>query len=314
MKPTLAVTIGSLQLPNPVLLASGIIGYGTEYQEVAVLGRMGALVLKSTTLAPRAGNEPGARVVETPAGMLNSIGLENPGLEALIREKLPQARTLGPALIVSLAGETEEEFAELVRRLEDQEGIAALEINISCPNVKAGGMAFGVDPAIAGSLVGRLRPLTRRPLIPKLTPAAPDLVAVARACQEAGADALALINTIPGMAIDVRSRRPKLGANFGGLSGPAIKPVAVLRTCQVARGVQIPVIGMGGIWDAEDALEFIIAGATAVEVGTAVFVDPHRPLDILHGLSAFLAEQGIGSIRELVGTLQLNEAGEPCMP
>lgn len=312
--PNLAVSIGSMRMPNPVMLASGIIGYGPEYAQPAVLSRMGAIVLKSTTLAPRAGNEPGARVVETPAGMLNSIGLENPGLEALLEEKLPEARKLGVNLVVSLAGQTEEEFEELVRRLEGVPGIAALELNISCPNVKRGGMAFGLEPQVAGSLVGRLRRVTGRPLIPKLTPNAADLPAVARACEEAGADGVALINTIAGMAIDINSRRPKLGANFGGLSGPAIKPAAVLRVYQVAQAVRVPVVGMGGIWDAADALEFLIAGASAVEVGTAVFVDPHRPLDILHGIIAFLAGQGPADIKDLVGTVQLNPPGEGCAP
>jgi len=312
--PDLSVTIGGMTMANPVMLASGIIGYGLDYPDQGVLSRMGAVVLKSTTLQPRVGNEPGARVVETPAGMLNSIGLENPGVQELISKKLPEARRLGTNLVASLAGESEEEFEALVKILEPEPGIAAIELNISCPNVKAGGMAFGLDPQVAGGLVRRVRQHTRRTLIPKLTPNAADLPAVARACEEAGADAIALINTFSGMAIDVRSRRPKLGANFGGLSGPAIKPAALLRVYQVAQAVQVPVVGMGGIWDAEDALEFIIAGASAVEVGTAVFVDPRRPLDIVHGISAFLADEKIASVRELVGTVRLNEAGEKCFP
>lgn len=305
-KQALQTVIAGVRLPTPVLVASGIWGYGEEYAALEGLDGVGALVLKSITLQPRAGNAPSARTVETPAGMLNSIGLENVGLAAFLAEKLPAARRLGVTLLASIAGQSAEEFVELAQALDQAEGLAGLELNISCPNVKRGGIAFGVDPEAAAEVVRSVRAATRMPVIPKLTPNVTDITAVARACESAGADAISLINTFSAMAIDIHSRRPKLGEDFGGLSGPAIRPAAVLRTFQVARAIKLPVIGMGGIWDAQDALEFIIAGASAVAVGTTLYFDPGRPRRIVEGIRSYLQEQGIERLSELVGSVRLN--------
>lgn len=306
--PSLAVSIGSLRLKNPVMTASGPFGYGEEWEGLAPWGDLGALVLKTITKRPRAGSPPHARIMETPCGMLNSIGLENVGIDAFLADKLPAARRLGTALIVSIGGETVDEFVELAERLAPADGVGALELNISCPNVHAGGMAFGVDPAMAALVVSAVKKVARVPVIPKLTPNVTDIAAIAQACQQAGADAIALINTFSGMVIDIRSRRPILAANTGGLSGPAIRPAAVLRVCQVARAVSVPVIGMGGIATAADALEFIIAGATAVQVGTALFIDPLAAHSVLRGIEDFLCEQRLASVEELVGSLVWNTA------
>ena len=303
----LRVNLAGIELETPLVIASGIYGYGQEYQALSAAEGAGGVVLKTVTVEPRAGNAPACRTVETPSGMLNSIGLENVGLEAFLRDRLPEARRLPVKVIVSIAGFTTEEFIQLAERLDQEPGIAALELNISCPNVEKGGLVFGCDPEAAAQVVAKCRQVTRLPLIPKLTPNVTDLVSIARACEKAGADALSLINTISGMAINIHTRRPRLGHDFGGLSGPAIRPAAVLRVLQVARAVELPVIGMGGIWDAEDALEFIIAGATAVAVGTALFFDPQRPRRIIEGLTAFLQEQGIANITELIGSVQLNQ-------
>ena len=303
----LRVNIAGIELESPVLIASGIFGYGREYEALASVEGVGGVVLKTVTLKPRAGNAPACRTVETPSGMLNSIGLENVGLEAFLREKLPAARQLPCKLIVSIAGFTVEEFVELSQRLQGEDGIAALELNISCPNIEKGGLMFGCDPDAAAKVVARCKQVTKLPVIPKLTPNVTDIAAVARACEAAGADAISLINTISGMAIDIQTRRPRLGNDFGGLSGPAIRPAAVLRVFQAARAVKLPVIGMGGIWDAEDALEFILAGATAVAVGTALFLDPQRPRHIIEGIQAYLREQGIQDLRELIGSVKPNQ-------
>ena len=303
--PDLTVEIGPLRLRNPVMLASGIVGYGVEYGSLAGVDRLGALVLKTITMAPKQGNPP-PRGIETPAGMLNSIGLENPGIEAFMREKLPDALRLGVPIIVSIAGLSVAEFAQMAERLDRGKGIAAIELNISSPNLPGGGMLFGQDAGVTAEVVAAARSATRLPVIAKLTPNVTDIAAIASACEQAGADAISLVNTFSGMCIDVSTRRPMLGANFGGLSGPAIRPAAVLRVFQVARAVKIPVIGMGGIWDWRDAVEFIIAGATAVQIGTALFYDPSRGLKVLRGLRRFLKEQGLSSIRELVGTVRLN--------
>jgi dihydroorotate dehydrogenase (NAD+) catalytic subunit len=305
-EPFLAVQIGSLRLKNPVIAASGPWGYGDEWAALADWGELGALVLKTITLAPRAGNIPQHRTVETPAGMLNSIGLENVGVEVFLAKKLALARAHNTQVIVSIGGKSVEEFAELAARLETASGLAALEINISCPNVKAGGMCFGVDPKMAGEVTAAVKRNTRLPVIPKLTPNVTDVAAIARACEAAGADAVSLVNTFSGMAIDIQRRRPLLGANFGGLSGPAIRPAALLRVYQVAQAVNIPVIGMGGILKTEDALEFIIAGASAVQIGTAFFYDPQAAHKIIVGLAAYLQSAGLSSLTELIGTLELN--------
>jgi dihydroorotate dehydrogenase (NAD+) catalytic subunit len=288
------------------MAASGPFGYGDEWADLAPWGGLGALVPKTITLQPRAGNPPHHRCVETPAGMLNSIGLENVGLEAFLRDKLPSIREYGTHVIVSIGGESIKEFAEIASRLEGVEGVSALEVNISCPNVPAGGMAFGVNPDTAAQVVAAVGEKSSLPVIPKLTPNVTDIGPIARACEEAGAQAVALVNTFSGMAIDIKSRRPLLGANFGGLSGPAIRPAALLRVYQAAQAVKIPVIGMGGIMKAEDALEFIIAGASAVQVGTALFIDPLAAHKVRDGILSFLQEEGHSSIGELIGSLVLN--------
>jgi len=297
-----------LRLKNPVMVASGTFGYGTEYADLVPIGRLGAIVCKGTTIQPRPGN-PTPRIVETPAGMLNSIGLQNIGVEALIREKAPIWAGWEVPVIVNIAGETPAEFAELAARLDGVPGVAGLEVNISCPNVETG-LEFGTDPAAAAAVTAAVRKATSLPVIVKLTPNVGDVVAVARAVEAAGADAVSLINTLLGMAIDIRTRRPVLGAGFGGLSGPAIKPVALRMVYEVAGAVKIPVIGVGGITSAADALEFILAGATAVQVGTACFANPRAPIEILDGIVAHLTAAGITDIREVIGAAR-QEAAAP---
>lgn len=297
-----------LRLKNPVMVASGTFGYGTEYAELVPIGRLGAIVCKGTTLQPRPGN-PTPRIVETPAGMLNSIGLQNIGVEALIREKAPIWAGWEVPVIVNIAGETLAEFAELAARLDGVPGVAGLEVNISCPNVETG-LEFGTDPAAAAAVTAAVRKATSLPIIVKLTPNVADIVAVARAVEAAGADAVSLINTLVGVAIDIRTRRPVLGAGFGGLSGPAIKPVALRMVYEVAGAVKVPVIGVGGITTAADALEFLLAGATAVQVGTACFANPRAPIEILDGIAAYLTAAGITDIREVIGAAR-REAAAP---
>ncbi len=297
-----------LRLKNPVMAASGTFGYGTEYADLVPIGRLGAVVCKGTTLKPRPGN-PTPRIAETPAGMLNSIGLQNIGVEALIREKAPIWAAWDVPVIVNIAGETVGEFAELAARLDGVPGVAGLEVNISCPNVETG-LEFGTDPAAAAAVTAAVRKATSLPVIVKLTPNVGDIVAVARAVEAAGADAVSLINTLLGMAIDIRTRRPVLGAGFGGLSGPAIKPVALRMVYEVAGAVEIPVIGIGGITTAADALEFLLAGATAVQVGTACFANPRAPIEILDGIAAYLMAAGIADIREVIGAAR-REAAAP---
>lgn len=297
-----------LRLKNPVMAASGTFGYGTEYAELVAIGQLGAIVCKGTTLKPRPGN-PTPRIVETPAGMLNSIGLQNIGVEALIREKAPIWAGWEVPVIVNIAGETPAEFAELAARLDGVPGVAGLEVNISCPNVETG-LEFGTDPAAAAAVTAAVRKATSLPVIVKLTPNVADIVAVARAVEAAGADAVSLINTLLGMAIDIRTRRPVLGAGFGGLSGPAIKPVALRMVYEVAGAVKVPVIGVGGITTAADALEFLLAGATAVQVGTACFANPRAPIEILEGITAYLTAAGITDIREIIGAAR-REAAAP---
>jgi dihydroorotate dehydrogenase (NAD+) catalytic subunit len=304
--PRLNVSLAGIRLRTPLVAASGIWGYGEEYVRSPQVRHFGAFVLKTTTLRPRAGNPPGSRTVETPAGLVNSIGLENPGIEALIADKLPRAREMDLPLIASIAGETVAEFAEMARLLAETEGLAALELNISCPNVERHGMAFGADPETAAAVVAACRPNWPKPLIAKLTPNVTDIAEIAVACERAGADVIALVNTFTAMCIDVRTRRPLLGANFGGLSGPAIRPAAILRVYRVAQAVKVPIIGMGGVWDADDALEFMIAGATAVGLGTCLLAAPSRPEEIAKGMRAFLRREDIPSARELIGSVKLN--------
>ena len=296
----LSVDLGGLRLNNPVLVASGTWGWGQEYARLVDPDRLGGLVTKAVTLRPREGNPP-PRTVETPCGLLNSIGLANAGVDQFIGDKLPELEKLRTAVVVNVAGSDREEYLEVVRRLEGRAGIDALEINISCPNVRRGGMAFGTDPKEAHELLAAIRGVTERFLIAKLTPNVTDIAAVAVAAAEAGVDALSLINTLVGMAIDVDSWQPCLSTETGGLSGPAIRPVALAAVWRTAQSVSLPIIGIGGIRSAEDAVQFLLAGARAVQVGTANFVDPRTPLEIIDGLRAYCSRRRIGSVGQLMG-------------
>jgi dihydroorotate dehydrogenase (NAD+) catalytic subunit len=284
------------------MTASGTFGYGGEFKDLVDLNRLGAIVVKGLSLQPAAGNPP-PRIVETPAGMLNAIGLENIGIETFRKTRLKFLRRLETPVIVNLYGQQAEDYETLADIVEGEPDIAAIEVNISCPNVKAGGMAFGVSAAAAGELTARIRARTAKPLIVKLSPNVTDIVPIAQAAAAAGADALSLINTLTGMAVDVESCRPKLANITGGLSGPAIRPVAVRMVWQAARAVDIPVIGIGGIMNHRDALEFLIAGAAAVQVGTANFVNPGATTAIIDALEDYLRAHGIADINDLVGSL-----------
>ena len=288
-----------LLLANPVMTASGTFGYGTEYSHLFDIQRLGAIICKGTTLEPRDGN-PQPRLTETPSGVLNAIGLQNIGVEALIRDKAPVWAGWSVPVIVNIAGESIRQYAELARRLDGVPGVSGLEVNISCPNV-AGGDEFGARPRSAAAVTAAVRKATSLPVMVKLTPNCGDIVAVARAVASAGADAVSVINTLRGMAIDIYQRRPVLGNITGGLSGPAIKPVALQRVYAVAGAVDIPVVGCGGISTGNDAIEFIMAGASAVQVGTASFANPRVPLDVLEGIARFLQREGIGDLSQLVG-------------
>jgi len=289
-----------LKLANPIMTASGTFGYGIECSELCDIQDLGAIVCKATTLKPKEGN-PQPRLAETDSGLLNAIGLQNIGVERVIKEKAPVWAKWEVPVIVNIAAETIDDYAEVASRLDGVEGISALELNISCPNVSAGCMEFGADPKQAAEITSAVKEATSSPLIVKLTPNTSDIVAVARSVVSAGADAVSLINTLKGMAIDITGRRPVLGNLTGGLSGPVIKPVALAMVYEVAGAVKVPVIGCGGISTLEDALEFIMAGATAVQVGTACLVNPKAPLKILEGIKKFMADEGITDIRELVG-------------
>ena len=302
----LQVKIGALTLRNPVCTASGTFGYASEFASLVDLARLGAIVVKGISLAPRPGNLP-PRIVETACGMLNAIGLENVGVERFITEKMPFLRELRTPVIVNILGDSVDDYARLAGRLATVPGIAALEVNISCPNVKKGGVAFGTVPEMAAAVTTAVRQAIALPVIVKLSPNVTDITVIARAVAEAGADGLSLINTLLGMAIDIRSRRPRLANSVGGLSGPAIKPVALRMVWQVAKAVTIPVIGIGGITTTEDALEFLIAGATAIQVGTANFYQPRATEEIVAGLAAYLREHGLDSIRQVIGSLRVEE-------
>ena len=288
-----------LRLKNPVMTASGTFGQGVEYAELIDVSRLGAIVNKGTTPAARPGN-PQYRIAETPSGILNSIGLENPGALEVARKYGKAWAELGVAVIVNVAGYSVDDYVYVVHEMTGTPGVVAYEINVSCPNVK-GGMLFGCDPDLAAEVTSAVKAETDLPVIVKLTPNAPDVVAVARACEQAGADALTAINTVLGMRIDTRRRRPILGTGSGGLSGPAIRPIAVHITYQVAQAVAIPIIGAGGITNAQDALEFLMAGASSVQVGTATFADPLAPLKVIEGLAAYVKEHGLASIRDVIG-------------
>lgn len=289
-----------LLLANPVMTASGTFGYGTEYSHLFNIERLGAIVCKGTTLEPREGN-PQPRLAETPSGLLNSIGLQNIGVDALIKEKAPIWASWRVPVIVNIAGETIHDYAQLASRLDGVAGVSGLEVNISCPNIKAGGAEFGANADSAARVTDAVKKATSLPILVKLTPNTSDIVKVALAVAQAGADAISLINTLRGMAIDITRRRPLLGNIFGGLSGPAIKPVALYMVYEVAGAVDIPVIGCTGIMTANDAIEFIMAGASAIQVGTAGFVNPRAPLDILEGIEQFMTKEGIKDITHLIG-------------
>jgi len=303
-KADLRVSIGGLELPNPVMTASGTFGYGEEFASYVNLHRLGAVVVKGISLKPRPGNPP-PRIVETACGMLNAIGLENVGVARFLSDKLPYLRKANARVIVNVLGDSIDDYRALAEQLSGTEGIAALEINISCPNVKKGGVAFGTDAKMARAVTEAVRLATHLPVIVKLSPNVTDITAIATAVADGGADAVALINTLLGMAINAKTRRPKLANVVGGLSGPAVKPVALRMVWQVARAVSIPVVGIGGITTAEDAIEFLIAGASAVEVGTANFINPRATEDILAGIGDYLQEHRLASVRELIGSLQV---------
>jgi dihydroorotate dehydrogenase (NAD+) catalytic subunit len=302
-QPDLRVQLGPLELNNPVIAASGTFGYGEEYAPLVDLNQIGAIVVKGLSLKPKPGNPP-PRIVETPSGMLNAIGLANVGIETFIRDKLPSLRRFDTRIIANIYGHHIDEYGELASILKGVEGVSALEVNISCPNVECGGMVFGVDPDVSARVTERVLKNTDKPVIMKLTPNVTDIKVIARAVESAGAHAISVINTLTGMAIDVESRTPKLANIVGGLSGPAIRPVAVHMVYQAAGSVKIPVIGMGGIMEGRDALEFMIAGASAVQVGTANFVNPAATLHVLEGIRSYCEKHGIRRIQDIVGTLR----------
>jgi len=289
-----------LLLANPVMTASGTFGYGMEYSQLFDIQRLGAIVCKGTTLNPREGN-PQPRLAETPCGLLNSIGFQNIGVRALIKEKAPIWANWRVPVIVNIAGDTIDDYAKVAGELDGVAGISAIEVNISCPNIKAGGVAFGTNPSSAAGVTAAVKSATSLPILVKLTPNTDDITKIAMAVAEAGADAVTVINTLRGMAIDIAKRKPFLGNIAGGLSGPAIKPVALYMVYQVARAVDVPVVGCGGITTASDAIEFIMAGASAIQVGTANLTSPRSALDVLEGIEKFMEKEGIKSLSELVG-------------
>jgi len=299
----LSVDLAGLRLRNPVMTASGTFASGREYAEFVDLSRLGAVVTKGVSLDAWAGNES-PRVAETASGMLNSIGLQNPGVEAFCARDLAWLAGRRVPVVVNVSGHSLEEYARVVERLESEAGVAAYEVNISCPNVDEGGMAFGISCAPAAAVTAAVRAVTKRPLIVKLSPNVTDITEIARAVEDAGADGVSLVNTLLGMAIDAETRRPKLARVVGGLSGPAIKPVALRMVWQVARAVSVPVIGVGGIMTGEDAVEFLLAGASAVQVGTANFVDPTSTMRVLDGLTEYCARHGVARVSDLIGALE----------
>jgi dihydroorotate dehydrogenase (NAD+) catalytic subunit len=300
--PDLAVAIGGLTLKNPVMTASGTFGYGEEYAPFVDLNRLGAVVVKGLSLEPRSGNPP-PRIMETPSGMLNAVGLQNIGVRAFIADKLPSLRRYDTAVIANIFGETVDEYRRVAEIISTTEGIHAIEVNISCPNVKRGGISFGATPEAAAEVTRMVRNETDLPLIVKLTPNVTDITKIALAAEAAGADALSLINTLTGMSVDIERRRPHLANVTGGLSGPAIRPIAIRMVWQVIRAVKIPVIGIGGIMTASDALEFLITGARAIEIGTANFIRPAATTEILDGIIDYLLRHKIARIADLIGSL-----------
>lgn len=301
----LTVNIGGIKLKNPVTAASGTFGYGLEFQQFYDIQALGGIMVKGTTLEPRAGNPP-PRIMETAAGMLNSVGLENPGVDHVIEVIMPQLRDLDLAVMINVSGNTVEEYGLIAEKLDQVKGVAGLEINISCPNVKAGGMAFGTYPHEAAKVVREVREKTKLPLIVKLSPNVTDIVEIAKSVAAVGADAISLINTLLAMAIDINKQKPIFNNIFAGLSGPAIKPIALRMVWQVSQAVKLPVIGMGGITSAADAIEFMLAGASAVSIGAGNFVNPCLALEVIAGIEAYCQEKGINQVQDLVGAAWKN--------
>lgn len=300
LQPSIAVDLGGIKLKNPVVAASGTFGYGSEYEGFIDPAELGAVSVKGTTLEPRPGNPP-RRICETASGMLNSIGLENPGIEVFLRDYLPGLNSRGVVVLANIAGNSVEEYARMASLINDSTGVAGIEMNISCPNVKQGGLQFGTDPDMVYQVVKAVREQTTLPVIPKLSPNVSDIVAIARAAQAAGADALSMINTLMGMAVDIKTRRPVLGNIFGGLSGPAIKPVALRMVYQVYKEVDLPILAGGGIINGNDALEFIMVGATAVSIGTGIFLNPFLGRDIVQGILRYMKENGLKNLEQIRG-------------
>ena len=301
---SLRVKIAGIHLKNPIILASGTCGYGRELAAIYDLSRLGGLAVKGTTLLPRLGNNP-PRIAETASGLLNSVGLQNPGVKSVIENELPFLANFNTAIIVNIAGHSLDDYRQTAEHLEAAGNFAAVELNISCPNIAEGGMAFGTDTKVAASITSAVRQATTKPLIVKLSPNVTDIAAIAQAVEAAGADAISLINTLQGLAIDLASRKPVLGAVTGGLSGPAIKPIALRMVWQVKKAINIPIIGMGGIASAADALEFMLAGANAIQIGAAAFGDPLLPLKVAEGMAQWLDAQGVADVNELVGALEV---------
>ncbi|MBT8354769.1 MAG: dihydroorotate dehydrogenase [Desulfofustis sp.] len=302
--PDLRVNIGSLELQNPVMTASGTFGYAREFEDLINLHRLGGIIVKGISLEPRAGNPP-QRIVETPCGMLNAIGLQNVGVERFIAEKMVYLKGIGVPVIVNILGDTIDEYRQITERLQGVDGIAALEVNISCPNVKKGGVAFGTVPSMAAAVTEAVKKAADVPVMVKLSPNVADIVEMAKAVEAGGADSISLVNTLIGMAIDLQRRKPVLANVIGGLSGPAIKPIALRMVYQAAGAVQIPVIGIGGIESAEDALEFIVAGAAAVQIGTANFINPRVSEEVVDGIGDYVKTNKLASIRDLIGALEV---------
>lgn len=302
--PTLSVSLCGIPLKNPVIAASGTFGYGLEFAGIVDLGALGGIVVKGLSREAIQGN-PEPRLWETQGGMMNSVGLQNVGVRAFVQDKLPGLRGIGTPVFANVFGYSIEDYVEVVRVLEDAEGLAGYELNVSCPNTKQGGIAFAADVTMLGEVVAAVRQAATRPLLVKLSPNVTSIAPFARAVEEHGADAISLINTVIGLAIDARARKPRIGAGYGGLSGPAIKPVALRMVYEAAKAVKIPVVGLGGIASGEDAAEFLIAGATAVEVGTATFFDPTAPVRIARELGAFCRSEGVAKVSDLTGTLRM---------
>lgn len=303
--PDMSVNIGSLKLDNPVMTASGTFGYAREFENLMNLHRLGAVIVKGISLNPRPGNPP-PRIVETACGMLNAIGLQNVGVDRFITEKMTYLAGLNVPVIVNILGDSIEEYEEITTRLQGVEGVAGIEVNISCPNVKKGGVAFGTDPKMAARVTSAVKGKSKVPVMVKLSPNVSDIATIALAVEEAGADSVSLINTLIGMAIDLKTKKPALANVIGGLSGPAIKPVALRMVYEVAKKVSIPIVGIGGIESAEDALEFMLAGATAVQVGTANFVNPRASEDVVDGITEYMTREKIPSLKSIIGQLDLS--------